>query len=59
MDILLGIMLVIVMLVIYFLPTGIARARGHKQVPALFMLNLILGWTGFGWIAAFIWAFYK
>ena len=40
----------------YFLPYGVARLRGHARSRAIFKLNLLLGWTGLGWIAALIWA---
>jgi hypothetical protein len=40
----------------YFLPYGVARLRGHSRSRAIFRLNLLLGWTGLGWIAALIWA---
>lgn len=40
----------------YFLPTIIAAARGHHNGGAVFALNLLLGWTVLGWIAALVWA---
>lgn len=40
----------------YFLPTTIALAREHHQLAAIFALNLLLGWTVLGWIAALVWA---
>ncbi len=39
---------------IYFLPTFLAK--GRKGV-AIFVLNLLLGWTLIGWIFALVWAF--
>jgi hypothetical protein len=39
-----------------FIPSGIAVWRGHRSAPAIIALNLLLGWTGLGWIAAFIWS---
>ena len=47
----------IAMLFFYFLPTMIALARRHQNGLAIFMLNLLLGWTMFGWIVALVWAF--
>ncbi|MEY5098743.1 MAG: hypothetical protein RJA36_1462 [Pseudomonadota bacterium] len=41
---------------IYFLPSIVARLRDHRQMPAIFLLNLFLGWTGLGWIAALVWS---
>jgi cyanate permease len=43
-------------LFVYFLPALVARQRQHQQVLAIFMLNLLLGWTGLGWIGALVWA---
>jgi hypothetical protein len=41
----------------YLVPWSIAYARRHdKQVP-IFLINLLLGWTLIGWLAALIWAF--
>lgn len=47
----------IVFLPLYLLPAILAFARGHKNAGAIFMLNLLLGWTIIGWIAAIIWAY--
>jgi hypothetical protein len=41
---------------LYFLPTIIARSRGHRQENAIFLLNLLLGWTLIGWVAALVWS---
>ncbi len=42
--------------VMYFIPTLIARGRQAQHTVALFALNLLLGWTLIGWVAAIIWA---
>lgn len=51
-------------LLLYFVPTfvGWRRSRGASPGPAvpvglLFVLNLLLGWTFFGWIAVLFLAF--
>jgi len=49
----------LVILLNYFVPTLIAHYRKHHNREAIFWLNLLLGWTGLGWIAAFVWAFTK
>ena len=41
---------------LYFLPTVIALARGHHDGFAIFLTNLLLGWTVLGWIIALIWS---
>jgi Superinfection immunity protein len=38
----------------YFLPTLIAGFRRHHNASAIGMLNLALGWTLLGWIAALV-----
>jgi hypothetical protein len=39
---------------LYFLPTIVGK--NHKNMPAIFVTNLFLGWTVIGWIIALIWA---
>jgi len=41
---------------ILFLPTGVAAIRNHPNTLAIFFLNLFLGWTFVGWVAALVWA---
>jgi hypothetical protein len=43
-------------LALYFAPAIIAGSRGHLSAPAIFALNLLLGWTALGWIAALVWS---
>jgi hypothetical protein len=45
---------VLVILGVYFLPTIVA-ARHHNS-SAIFILNLLLGWTFIGWVIALVWA---
>lgn len=40
----------------YFIPTEIAVLRGHPNGLAIFVLNLLLGGTGVGWIVALVWS---
>ncbi|RNE89972.1 superinfection immunity protein [Marichromatium sp. AB31] len=42
---------------VYFLPAIVAKIRRHSKIEALIALNLLLGWTFFGWAAALVWAF--
>ena len=51
--------LFIAALIGYFLPTLVATIRHHHQQHAILALNVLLGWTGLGWIAAMIWAFVR
>lgn len=43
-------------LALYLLPTIIAAARGKKKIVGIILLNVLLGWTLVGWVAALIWA---
>ena len=40
----------------YLVPSLIAFLRGHRSVPAIFALNLLVGWTVVGWIGVLIWS---
>lgn len=42
---------------IAFLPLWIARVRKHPHSLAIFLINLLLGWTLLFWLVALIWAF--
>jgi hypothetical protein len=50
-----GILLVPILL-LYFLPAVIAHIRRHRHIAAITMLNLLLGWTGLGWVLVFFWS---
>lgn len=45
--------------VFYFIPTLAAASEKHHNLRAIFALNILLGWTVLGWIAALIWALTK
>lgn len=51
-----GIWLVIVAF-LYFLPSLISDWRGHDSKFAIFIVNLLFGWTFIGWFAALIFSF--
>jgi Superinfection immunity protein len=40
----------------YFIPAIVASTRRHRNKSAIFVLNLFLGWTLLGWVAALVWA---
>jgi hypothetical protein len=42
--------------VLYILPSVIAFKRGHQNAGAILALNLLLGWTFLGWVAALVWS---
>jgi len=40
----------------YFLPTTIAVMRNFEKKGAVFLVNLLVGWTLIGWIIALVWS---
>ena len=51
-----SILFLIVLGIIYFIPAIVASTRNHNNFMPILALNTFLGLTGFGWIAALIWA---
>ena len=45
-----------VFLAVYLLPAVISWCRHHRNGAAIFMLNIFLGWTFVGWVAALVWS---
>lgn len=41
---------------LYFSPAFAAAHRKHPNRVAIFVLNLMLGWTVLGWVGALVWA---
>lgn len=52
-----GILVLLVLALLYFAPALVAERRKHRQVAAITVLNLFLGWTVIGWVVALVWAF--
>jgi hypothetical protein len=48
--------LVAILFIPYWIPTIVAAARKHPSTGAILTLNLSLGWTFVGWVAALVWA---
>ena len=48
--------LVPVFLIVYFIPVLVAIRRRHRFSIAIGLINLFLGWTFLGWLAAMVWA---
>jgi hypothetical protein len=40
----------------YFIPVFVAAGRKHRFTAAIGLINLLLGWTVLGWLAAIIWS---
>ncbi|MDE0509511.1 MAG: superinfection immunity protein [Gammaproteobacteria bacterium] len=45
--------------VVYFAPSIIAKTRKHRNLPALFVLNLLTGWSLLGWVASLVWSLWR
>jgi Superinfection immunity protein len=48
--------LMLILLAIYVIPSVVAFGQGHRQAVPILLLNLLLGWTLVGWVAALVWA---
>lgn len=46
-----------VVVVGYFLPFFVGWFRKHRNANALFFADLLLGWTGLGWVGCLIYSF--
>jgi hypothetical protein len=56
MHVFMSYVLVAIGLTVYFTPSVIARRRMRHEAARVLFLNLLLGWTVAGWIAALSWA---
>ena len=48
---------IICLITIIFIPTSVALFKDSSKKLGIFLVNLLAGWTGIGWIIVFIWAF--
>ena len=48
--------LVIGIMLAYFTPYFVAKARDCKALNGIIVINLFLGWTFVGWVVALAWA---
>ena len=46
----------IICMLLYFAPTFIGCITGKRNVAAIFVLNLFLGWTFIGWVISLVWS---
>lgn len=53
---LLVIVVVVVGVLLYFIPSFIAFTRDHDSLGWIIFLNIVLGWTGLGWLFCLVWA---
>ncbi len=49
-------LIAVVFIFLYVVPTIVAVSRLHHRLGAIVALNLLLGWTLLGWVAAMVWA---
>ena len=54
-----GVVVFIIIMASYFLPTIIALLRRQPNALAIFLLNFFLGWTFIGWVVALVWSVTK
>ena len=54
-----AIVLGLIAIVLFFLPTIIAFRRDHRNRWVIFLINFVFGATVLGWIGALIWAMNK
>jgi len=55
-GVLIALLLIVLSIAFYCLPALIAGRRNTEKKNYITLLNLLMGWTIIGWIAAFIWA---
>ena len=48
--------LLAILLMLYCVPMAEAHERAHPHALRISLLNVFLGWTVVGWIAAFVWS---
>ena len=51
-----GIIMLVILLFLYFLPYINAYEKKHPQQEAIGCINLFLGWTFIGWVVALAWS---
>lgn len=49
-------LLIAIFFVIVPLPTWVAKFRSHPNLREISYLNVILVWTGIGWVILLLWA---
>ena len=51
-----SIVLILIGLVVYFIPTIVAVKRDHPNKVAIICVDIFLGWSFLGWVVALVWA---
>lgn len=55
-TVLVHLLVLVLVLLVYFIPSFVAVHRKHQQAAPIFLLNLCLGWTFLGWFVALMWS---
>jgi hypothetical protein len=56
MDFFEPMVMMVVILALYLVPTCIAAYREHPSQTPILLVNLLLGWTALGWVIALVWS---
>jgi len=56
MDVLVFVIMLVISFLIYFMPSFVASSKKHKNFTGVLLLNVFLGWTFLGWVAALVWS---
>jgi len=56
MDVLVFVIMLVISFLIYFLPSFVASSKKHNNFTGVLLLNIFLGWTFLGWVAALVWS---
>lgn len=56
MEVFVGFFVLTTFMVMYLLPSIVAYVRKHSNFKAIIALNILAGFSGLGWIAAFVWS---
>lgn len=51
-----GIGMLVFLGILYFIPAFVAAGRAHPNTGSILALNLLLGWSVLGWVAALVWS---
>lgn len=59
MDVVILLFFVGLVIFAYLLPSFVALQRNHVNTTAICVLNILVGWSFIGWVAALVWALVK
>ena len=56
MDVVILLFFVGLVIFAYLLPSFVALQRKHVNTTAICVLNILVGWSFIGWVAALVWS---